>query len=174
MIHSRKFVVAAILLGLALVIAGLLAVPFNGSARAAPGQSDPAAAERIGAAFASVANPAPAVALSGAASRLSKGNLHASTECAGAVWPNIDAACLSRGDGSPATRVRTITVGYQAGTATFSGQIQTPGSFIRSGDSGSLMVTETGNNPVGLCFAGSSQASFAPETAVAVRAFYGA
>jgi hypothetical protein len=55
----------------------------------------------------------------------------------------------------------TIQVGYSAGTATFTGQIQTPGNFIRSGDSGSLMVTETGNNPVGLCFAGSSQASFA-------------
>ncbi|MGE5178157.1 MAG: hypothetical protein ACM3PF_03595 [Bacteroidota bacterium] len=55
----------------------------------------------------------------------------------------------------------TITVGYQSGTATFTGQIQTGGSFIRSGDSGSLEVTETGNNPVGLCFAGSSQASFA-------------
>lgn len=55
----------------------------------------------------------------------------------------------------------TITVGYQTGTATFTGQIQTPGSFIRSGDSGSLMVTQSGNNPVGLCFAGSSQASFA-------------
>ena len=55
----------------------------------------------------------------------------------------------------------TITVGYTDGTATFTGQIQTPGNFIRSGDSGSLMVTETGNNPVGLCFAGSSQASFA-------------
>jgi len=55
----------------------------------------------------------------------------------------------------------TITVGYSAGTATFTGQIQTGGSFIRSGDSGSLEVTETGNNPVGLCFAGSSQASFA-------------
>jgi hypothetical protein len=54
----------------------------------------------------------------------------------------------------------TITVGYSAGTATFTGQIQTGGNFIRSGDSGSLMVTETGNNPVGLCFAGSSQASF--------------
>lgn len=54
----------------------------------------------------------------------------------------------------------TITVGYSAGNATFTGQIQTGGSFIRSGDSGSLMVTETGNNPVGLCFAGSSQASF--------------
>ena len=55
----------------------------------------------------------------------------------------------------------TITVGYQTGTATFTGQIQTGGQFIRSGDSGSLEVTETGNNPVGLCFAGSSSASFA-------------
>jgi hypothetical protein len=54
----------------------------------------------------------------------------------------------------------TITVGYSGGNATFTGQIQTSGQFIRSGDSGSLMVTETGNNPVGLCFAGSSQASF--------------
>lgn len=54
----------------------------------------------------------------------------------------------------------TITVGYSAGNATFTGQIQTGGQFIRSGDSGSLMVTETGNNPVGLCFAGSSAASF--------------
>ena len=55
----------------------------------------------------------------------------------------------------------TITVGYTSGTATFTNQIQTGGSFIRAGDSGSLMVTETGANPVGLCFAGSSQASFA-------------
>ncbi|HYJ32248.1 MAG TPA: hypothetical protein VE326_03440 [Candidatus Binatia bacterium] len=54
----------------------------------------------------------------------------------------------------------TITVGYTDGNATFTGQIQTGGQFIRSGDSGSLMVTETGNNPVGLCFAGSSSASF--------------
>jgi len=55
----------------------------------------------------------------------------------------------------------TIQVGYSAGVATFTGQIQTPGQFIRSGDSGSLMVTQSGNDPVGLCFAGSSQASFA-------------
>jgi hypothetical protein len=55
----------------------------------------------------------------------------------------------------------TITVGYTNGTAVFTQQIQTGGQFIRSGDSGSLEVTETGNNPVGLCFAGSSSASFA-------------
>jgi hypothetical protein len=55
----------------------------------------------------------------------------------------------------------TINVGYSSGTATFSSQIMTGGSFIRSGDSGSLMVTETGNNPVGLCFAGGSGGAFA-------------
>jgi hypothetical protein len=55
----------------------------------------------------------------------------------------------------------TINVGYSAGTATFTGQIMTPGNFINSGDSGSLMVTETGNSPVGLCFAGGSGGSFA-------------
>ncbi len=54
----------------------------------------------------------------------------------------------------------TINVGYSSGTATFTGQIMTSARFIRSGDSGSLMVTETGNNPVGLCFAGGSGGSF--------------
>jgi len=55
----------------------------------------------------------------------------------------------------------TITVQYTDGIATFVNQIQTPGNFIRSGDSGSLMVTQSGNNPVGLCFAGGSGGSFA-------------
>jgi hypothetical protein len=55
----------------------------------------------------------------------------------------------------------TINVGYSGGTATFNNQIMVGSTFIRSGDSGSLMVTETGNNPVGLCFAGGSGASFA-------------
>jgi len=55
----------------------------------------------------------------------------------------------------------TVTVGYQTGNAVFVGQIMMPGSFIRSGDSGSLMVEQSTNNPVGLCFAGGSSASFA-------------
>ena len=56
----------------------------------------------------------------------------------------------------------TIQVQYSSGQiATFVQQIQTPGNFIRSGDSGSLMVTQSGNNPVGLCFAGGSGGSFA-------------
>lgn len=55
----------------------------------------------------------------------------------------------------------TIRVQYSGGIATFVNQYQVDGNFIRSGDSGSLMVTETGNNPVGLCFAGGGGASFA-------------
>ena len=54
----------------------------------------------------------------------------------------------------------TVRVQYSAGVATFVNQIMTPGTFIRSGDSGSLMVTQSGANPVGLCFAGGSGASF--------------
>jgi hypothetical protein len=56
----------------------------------------------------------------------------------------------------------TVRVQYGSGAiATFVNQYQMGGNFIRSGDSGSLMVTETGANPVGLCFAGGSGASFA-------------
>jgi hypothetical protein len=54
----------------------------------------------------------------------------------------------------------TIQVQYSAGIATFTNQVQFPGTFIRSGDSGSLAVTQSGNNPVALCFAGGSGASF--------------
>jgi len=55
----------------------------------------------------------------------------------------------------------TINVGYLSGTARFVNQIYVASSMVRSGDSGSLMVTQTGNNPVGLCFAGGTGASFA-------------
>ena len=55
----------------------------------------------------------------------------------------------------------TLNVGYGTGTARFINQIYVQGSFIRSGDSGSLMVTQSGNNPVGLCFAGGGGGSFA-------------
>ncbi len=50
----------------------------------------------------------------------------------------------------------TVDVTYDSGTARFIGQIVvTPGTFSSGGDSGSLIVTENGNNPVGLLFAGS-------------------
>lgn len=55
----------------------------------------------------------------------------------------------------------TINVGYSSGTARFVDQIYVASKFIRSGDSGSLMVTQSGNNPVGLNFAGGGNSSFA-------------
>jgi len=51
----------------------------------------------------------------------------------------------------------TILVGYSSGTARFVNQIGVLGSkgaFIKAGDSGSLLVTSSGKNPVGLLFAG--------------------
>ena len=114
MIQSRKFVAAAILLGLALIVAGLLAAPFNASARAASQAGVDVAADRIGGAFAAISEMQADPAITAAAARLSKGDLAAPAKCAGAVWPNIDASCLSTADGSSAPRVRTITIGYQA------------------------------------------------------------
>jgi hypothetical protein len=50
----------------------------------------------------------------------------------------------------------TVNVNYGVGVATFCGQIVTTKSFSKSGDSGSLVVTNnSSNNPVGLLFAGS-------------------
>jgi hypothetical protein len=66
----------------------------------------------------------------------------------------------------------TIQVNYGSpGVATFVNQIYVASNFIRSGDSGSLMVTETGNNPVGLCFAGSGGQSFANPIGPVLQAF---
>jgi hypothetical protein len=65
----------------------------------------------------------------------------------------------------------TVTVCYQprgmfscAKSARFVNQISisgSSGSFSAGGDSGSLIVTQSGNNPVGLLFAGSSSRTFA-------------
>ena len=50
----------------------------------------------------------------------------------------------------------TLNVGYGSGTARFVGQvIISGGQFSAGGDSGSLIVTEIGSNPVALLFAGS-------------------
>lgn len=54
----------------------------------------------------------------------------------------------------------TVNVNYGVGVATFVNQIVTTGKFSRSGDSGSLVVTNNSNNdPVGLLFAGFSDGS---------------
>ena len=58
----------------------------------------------------------------------------------------------------------TILVGYSSGTARFIKQIGVLGSrgaFIKAGDSGSLLVTSSGKNPVGLLFAGDSSGKYA-------------
>jgi hypothetical protein len=56
----------------------------------------------------------------------------------------------------------TVNVGYDSGTARFINQIViTPGAFSAGGDSGSLIVTQSGENPVGLLFAGSSSVTIA-------------
>lgn len=49
-----------------------------------------------------------------------------------------------------------VDVGYSSGTAHFVNQIivEARSPFIKAGDSGSLLVTQDGNNPVGLLFAG--------------------
>ena len=57
-----------------------------------------------------------------------------------------------------------VNVGYSSGTARFVDQVFVEGQkpFLRSGDSGSLLVTaNTGANPVGLLFAGNSSGKFA-------------
>jgi len=57
----------------------------------------------------------------------------------------------------------TVNVRYTAGTATFVEQIivESKKAFIKGGDSGSLLVTDPGLNPVGLLFAGNTSGSLA-------------
>ncbi len=56
----------------------------------------------------------------------------------------------------------TVTVDYGVRQAKFVGQISVTGRrFIQAGDSGSLLVTQTGNWPVGLLFAGNTNGSYA-------------
>ena len=53
----------------------------------------------------------------------------------------------------------TVNVGYDSGTARFVGQVLIKGkkgSFSDGGDSGSVIVTKDGSNPVALLFAGSN------------------
>jgi hypothetical protein len=57
----------------------------------------------------------------------------------------------------------TVDVGYTAGTAHFVNQIivESNKPFIKAGDSGSLLVTSSGNHPVGLLFAGTQSGKLA-------------
>ena len=113
MIQSRKFVAAAILFGIALIIVGVLIAPFNASARAAATVGDELALDRIGGAFAAVQEQEADPAIVTAAVQAAKRDLDPNQSCTGAVWPNIDASCLTASDGSPVREVRMITIGYQ-------------------------------------------------------------
>ncbi len=57
----------------------------------------------------------------------------------------------------------TVNVQYDSGTARFVNQIvvQSSKPFIKPGDSGALLVTKSGSNPVGLLFAGNATGKFA-------------
>jgi len=61
----------------------------------------------------------------------------------------------------------TVNIGYSSGTARFVNQIVVGSrkTFIKAGDSGSLLVTDPGRNPVGLLYAGTSSG----RTAIANR-----
>jgi hypothetical protein len=66
----------------------------------------------------------------------------------------------------------TVRVGYDSGTARFINQIIIePGNFSAGGDSGSVIVTQGGNNPVGLLFAGSSTITVANPIDAVLDAF---
>lgn len=57
----------------------------------------------------------------------------------------------------------TVNVSYSSGTARFVDQIivQSTRPFIKAGDSGSLLVTDPGRNPIGLLFAGNVTGKYA-------------
>ena len=117
MFQSRKVFAAAVLFGIALVTVGLVAAPFNASARAAAGQDADFIAERIGGAFASIDFAGADQAVRAAVVRLPKSDLAAAPGCAGQTWPNIATRCLNTADGSAAPEVRFVTIGYRAGEA---------------------------------------------------------
>jgi hypothetical protein len=103
-----------------LVVGGLISAPFalpalaiGGPLNASGAEADVVIADRIGRAFASLSEatvePENAAAVAGAP----KGDF--APACANAPWPNIEAGCLAAANGHPASHIRTITIGYQAG-----------------------------------------------------------
>jgi hypothetical protein len=66
----------------------------------------------------------------------------------------------------------TIVVKYSKGSAGFVNQVFiTPGGFSAAGDSGSLIVDETSNDPVGLLFAGGNTGTFANDINTVLNTF---
>jgi len=85
------------------------------------------------------------------------------------VKPEVDMAVQKYGRTTALTKGiitainATVNVTYSSGTARFVDQIivQSRKPFIKAGDSGSLLVTDPGRNPVGLLFAGNSSGTYA-------------
>jgi hypothetical protein len=70
----------------------------------------------------------------------------------------------------------TVRVQYTDGVATFVNQVQisgNKGAFSKAGDSRSLIVTQTGNNPVALLFAGGQTSTFANPIGAVMQAVGG-
>jgi hypothetical protein len=93
------------------------------------------------------------------------GGYYTPTETTAAAYPGQAVKKVGRTSGYTTGTVSvinvTLSVDYGSfGIAKYQNQIAISGSFIRAGDSGSLMV-DANNNPVGLCFAGGSGTSFA-------------
>ncbi len=121
---------SAVVISFALVAAISPAAPLNAGASAAGAFSGGIAAERIDDAFASfsMVNADPADAAM-AAPTTPKSDLRLLPVCASSTWPNVDASCLSTADGSPAPRVRDITIAYQS-RANTTVLIRIPGAAV--------------------------------------------
>ena len=67
----------------------------------------------------------------------------------------------------------TVLIRYDVGTARFVNQVVVGGAFSDSGDSGSLIMTTTGNNPVALLFAGSGSSTIGNPISAVLATFTG-
>mgnify|MGYP002260553252 CR=1 FL=1 len=76
------------------------------------------------------------------------------------AWSQGDGDALERLIPAVDRELRDIATAVEGRTATFENQIVT-GNMSQGGDSGSLIVTQLGNNPVALLFAGSSTRTLA-------------
>jgi hypothetical protein len=104
--------------------------------------------------------------VNGATSRMALGTAYTPTAAPVNAFINQSVKKVGRTTGLTNGTVSAINVNvnvqYSKGIAGFTGQFYiTPGTFSASGDSGSLIVDDNTNNPVGLLFAGGTTGTFA-------------
>ncbi len=116
MTKSKTLFATAVIAAVA-TVGGFVAAPFHGSASAAAGYADAeVVASRIGGAFALVSATVEAdPQVRAAVVRAAKGDLPKSLRCVGQTWPHVESGCLITAAGTPAPKVRFITVGSQTG-----------------------------------------------------------